>query len=385
MVITVRQLTAILTHYRVSFHERSRELLADAGINYEIIFGQPSRREATKGDVVAPTWGTAIRNLYLELGPARLTWQPAWRLMQSCDLAIVGQENRLLLNYPLQLVRPPEGRRLALWGHGRNFQAATSDGVRERWKQMWSRRCDWWFGYTEETRRLLNRIGFPDERITVFNNAVDTEEVRRMAEAVTPERLQARKGEFGVRGEAVGVFVGGLYADKRLPFLLAAAAQVRQRVPHFELLIVGGGPQLDWLKQQTRQTPWIRVLGPRFGADKVELMLLGHVFMMPGLLGLAILDAGACGLPVATTDFPGHSPEAAYLEHDRNGLKVGDWQDPAAYADAVADLLQDRARLARLAAGAGSLARARTTEDMAQRFARGVVAALSAPPRLRRA
>jgi glycosyltransferase involved in cell wall biosynthesis len=381
MVRIVRNLTAILTHYRISFHERSRELLSSAGVAYEVISGQPTAKEASKGDLATLEWGGRIRNSYLQVGGACLTWQPAWREMLDCDLAIVGQENRLLLNYPLQLAPRPRDHRLALWGHGRNFQSAAADGLKERWKRLWSTRCDWWFGYTDETRRLLQGIGFPDERITVFNNAVDTENVRRLSEAVTPERKAARMRELGLAGEAVGVFVGGLYPDKQLPFLLAAARRVRERLPAFELLILGGGPQLEWLQGETADTPWIRVLGPRFGQDKVELMRLGQVFMMPGLLGLAILDAGACGLPVATTDYPGHSPEAAYLEHEVNGLRIGDWRDPARYAEAVADLLQDPRRLARLSKGADALARARTTEDMAQRFAAGVVNALAAPRR----
>lgn len=81
-------------------------------------------------------------------------------------------------------------------------------------------------------------------------------------------------------------------------------------------------------------------------------MLLARVFLMPGLVGLAILDAGAAGLPLVTTDYPWHSPEIAYLDPGVNGLPIRLWRDPGAYVDAVAGLLADSAWLASMRAEA---------------------------------
>ncbi|KQN01156.1 hypothetical protein ASE82_16925 [Sphingomonas sp. Leaf230] len=106
-------------------------------------------------------------------------------------------------------------------------------------------------------------------------------------------------------------------------------------------------------------------------------MLLGQVFMMPGLIGLAILDAGAAGLAIATTDFPWHSPEIAYLEPGVSGLKVADWENPEAYAAEVAALLLDRPALDRMRAAARSMAERYSIEAMAQNFASGVLKALA--------
>jgi glycosyltransferase involved in cell wall biosynthesis len=123
------------------------------------------------------------------------------------------------------------------------------------------------------------------------------------------------------------------------------------------------------------------VLGPRFGAEKVELMRLGKLFLMPGLLGLAILDAAAAGLPTITTAYPWHSPEIAYLDDGVSGLMVRDWQDPRSYADAVTALLLDRPRLNAMAAAACAMVDYYSVEAMAERFAKGVLAALAAPSR----
>ncbi|WP_230772201.1 glycosyltransferase family 4 protein [Sphingomonas sp. Leaf4] len=371
-------LTHTVFHYRQAFHELVRENLQRDRVDYVVVYGQPDRIEERKNDAVNLSFGRKIRNRYIYRLGQPLIYQPALRALLSADLAIIIQENRLLLNYPVQLFRRLLKPKIALFGHGRNFQSRNPDGRAERFKQFWADKSDWWFGYTEETRSHIAALGFPDDRITVFNNAVDSGTVRRAANAVTAERMQARRVELGLTGNNVAVFVGGLYPDKRLDYLVAAADLIRASVPDFELIVAGGGVDLPLIKQLATSRPWIKVMGPRFGTDKVELMRLGKIFLMPGLLGLAILDAAAAGLPTITTDFPWHSPEIAYLENGVNGLRVQGWDDPAAYAVAVVGLLGDTERLQNMTAAARLLSDNYTIEAMAERFADGVRAALAA-------
>ncbi len=369
-------LTATLTHYRVAFHEQVRTRLSDQNVSYELIYGQPATAEATKGDTVDLGWAKKLPNRFFQLNGRTLVWQPVIRHLRRADLVVLGQENRLLLNYGLQLMRSWGAPRIALWGHGRNFQAR-KDSAGELWKCFWATRCDWWFAYTEETRQHIEALGFPAERITVFNNAMDTSELRRLAIEVTPARLEQKRNELDILGTNVGIYVGGLYDEKRLDFLVDAADRVRRYIVDFELVIVGGGPAAEALTTLAAMRPWIKLTGPRFGIDKVELMKLGKLFLMPGLVGLAILDAGALGLPTVTTAYPYHSPEIAYLDNGVNGLIVEAWRDPQAFADAVVDLLRDRDRLARMSLAARQTAAHFTIEAMADRFVEGALKALA--------
>jgi glycosyltransferase involved in cell wall biosynthesis len=95
---------------------------------------------------------------------------------------------------------------------------------------------------------------------------------------------------------------------------------------------------------------------------------------MPGLVGLAILDAFTASLPMATTDVPIHSPEIEYLEGGRNGLVTE--HNVEAYAQAMVSLLSDRNRLKALQEGAASSGRIYTIENMVERFRRGIVVCL---------
>jgi glycosyltransferase involved in cell wall biosynthesis len=374
-------LTAVLPQYRVPFHEGVRARLAAAGIQYDLIFGQPGKYEATKGDFASLSWGISIINRYMKIGPFTAVWQPALREAWKSDMVIIGQENRLVINYVLQTLRRVRRGKLALWGHGRNFQAEAGTGLSEWWKRVWATRCDWWFAYTEETRKIVQRSGFPPDRITVFNNSIDTSGLRRMAEQIDEQQLSALRSRLGIGESPVGVYVGGIYDHKRIDFLIEAAVEIRRRIPDFVLIIVGSGSDRWRAEAAAGAHSWIMYLGPRFGREKVELLRLGRVFLMPGLVGLAILDCAAVGIPIVTTAYPYHSPEIAYLEPGHNGIMVQEWRSVKAYADAVVSVLQDGAARERMAAGAKEVGRSYSIERMAQCFADGVIAALSSPKR----
>jgi len=360
-------------HYRLPFHERLRVLLASRGIEYRVYYCEPQKENRRRKDEVEIQWRAKVR---LSAIPGGLLFQHALREIRNYDLIIIQQENKLLLNYIVNIASIFGGKRVAYFGHGRNFQSRNPGGAGERWKRFWATKVNWWFGYTDETRHHIESLGFPSERITVFNNAVDTSEVRRQVEAVTSTRLDELRVELGLSGRHVGVFVGGIYPDKRMPFLVAAADEIRARLPDFEMLVIGGGSDLPVIEELARKRPWIHVLGPRFGQEKIELMMLGQMLLMPGLVGLAILDAGTAGLPMATTRFPWHSPEIAYLEPGVNGIMVEDWENPTAYGVAVANVLADPLRLAAMRDAARQLGRTHTIEAMASRFADGVLKAL---------
>jgi glycosyltransferase involved in cell wall biosynthesis len=175
------------------------------------------------------------------------------------------------------------------------------------------------------------------------------------------------------------VFVGGLYKEKRLEFLIAACDLIRSAVPDFHVIVIGTGRDAHILEAAAASRPWLHILGPKFGMEKTELVSLGKVWLMPGLVGLAILDSFAYELPLITTDLPYHSPEIDYLEDGVNGLVVSDSNSEASYADAVIGLLQDETKRQNLVQGGLASRNKYSIEEMARRFADGVQNALTAP------
>ena len=86
---------------------------------------------------------------------------------------IVEQANRLALNYLLLAARPAGGPRVAFFGHGANLQGNPAS-LREHWRRILARTPNWWFAYTDGTADRVLSAGFPANRMTVVQNAVDT-------------------------------------------------------------------------------------------------------------------------------------------------------------------------------------------------------------------
>jgi glycosyltransferase involved in cell wall biosynthesis len=366
-------------HYRVGFYDSLRRLLADRGVRLRLLAGRPGPDDAARGDAALVPWAEAVRNLHVPLGRREIVWQACLRRVWSADLVVLEQASRLLLTYPLLAGQAVGGPRVALWGQGHHVLRHRASPVGEAVKRVVSRRVDWWFAYNERSVDVVAGLGYPRERVTAVRNAVDTRGLRELREAIGEAELAVLRQELGLSGDHVAVCCGSLYVEKRLPFLLAASDAVRAAVPDFELLVIGDGPEAAAVRSAAASRPWVHVLGALRGREKVRAMALARLQVLPGAVGLGVLDGFALGLPLVTTADPVQGHEFDYLTPGENGVVVEEWRDPAAYARAVAATLRDEAVLEKLREGCAAAAASYTIEAMAESFAGGVLAALRAP------
>ncbi len=360
-----------LLHYRTALFDRLREVCASRGIDLHLVHGQASRRESAKKDEGSLPWAHKVQNRFWELGARDLVWQPFPAALRDADLVVVMQENRILSNYPLLLGRLWSPRRVAYWGHGVNFQSDAPTGLREKWKQMMLTRVDWWFAYTDMTVEILRRAGYPRERITCLDNAIDNEAFEHDLASVTDAQLQAMRTQIDApEGAPVGLFCGSLYPDKRLDYMVAAADGIHAALPAFRLVVIGDGPSASEIRAAAETRPWLKWVGVRKGQEKAAWFKLADVVINPGLVGLHILDSFCSGTPMITTAESRHSPEIAYLRDGENGLVVHG--GAGRYAGAVVALFTDRARLDAIKQAALRDARHYTLDNMVERFADGI-------------
>jgi glycosyltransferase involved in cell wall biosynthesis len=370
-----------LLHYRQAFFERLRSACSERGIELHLVHGQPSPAEALKKDTGQLAWADVMQNRFLRVRGVDVIWQPFPRALRDADLVVLIQENRILSNYPWLLrLRGRPGQRIGYWGHGRNLQSAAPDGLRERWKRWFVNRVDWWFAYTESTRELLQSDGFPAERISVLDNAIDNEQFVADLAAVTPAQIEACRARVGAPpGSPVGLYCGSLYPDKRLDLLIESADLVQARHSGFRLVVIGDGPSRSIITEAATTRPWLHAVGVQRGIDKAMWFRIASAYMSPGAVGLHVLDAFCAGVPMITTVNARHGPEIAYLETGRNGFVVKD--DARVFAETLHDLLADATRLARIRAAAADDARRYTLANMVQRFVDGIEACLKLPPK----
>lgn len=361
-----------MTHYRVAFFESLRHQLAERDIELVLAYGMGTAEEQGKNDGADIGWGQKLPTSYVWGG--RICYQPLREVCDGADMVVIALENKLVCNLWHQFAPVPY--KVALWGHGANLQGDAASW-REKFKRRVARRADWWFGYTEHSRPLIAQSGFPEDRITVLNNAIDTAEMRSEFDATSPADLAVWRAAHGLGDGPVGIFLGSLYEEKRIDFLLDAATAIRAQVPGFELLLVGAGPQKSMVEAFCKEHAWAHFAGMLKGQNKVLALASATVMLNPGLVGLGILDSFVCEVPMVTTDCGLHSPEIVYLQSGVNGLMTNNTLDD--YVRECVALITSPTKLTAMKTACKSSASTYTVENMARNFADGVEQCLQSP------
>ncbi|HYG37843.1 MAG TPA: glycosyltransferase family 4 protein [Cytophagales bacterium] len=362
-----------LAQYRIEFHNQLKKRLANEGVELTLIYSKLNNEDALKKDAVDLEWAICVPGKIFKLGSVNLLWQSCRRYLKDQDMVIVEQANKNLLNYLLFIRKYYSNQKLAYWGHGINRQINKGD-VRNKFKKIFQNKSDWWFAYTGNVKNYLVEGSFPEDRITTVNNAIDTRFLMESYNEVSEEQADTLKKQLNISSNNIGIYCGGIYKEKRISFLIESCTLIKKQIPDFHLLVIGSGADAWQVQKAADSYDWIHYLGPKFGKEKVAFFKISSVFLMPGLVGLAILDSFALQTPIVTTDFPFHSPEIEYLENGKNGLITEDnTQD---YSNAVIRLFKEEKLRNELLEGCKASALKYTVEKMVDNFAEGILACL---------
>ncbi|VAX22197.1 hypothetical protein MNBD_NITROSPINAE02-1488 [hydrothermal vent metagenome] len=371
----------VMCDYRKKFYLLLHGKLLSENISLVVCAGLPWPGEGFVDVLGELGFGARSENIKIA---GKAYWQKgALGPAKNTDLIIFEQANSALINYYLLLKRKLGGKaKVAYWGHGWHF--SKNSGVRNSWKRFFANKTDWWFAYTELSAKNVEKTGFPRDKITVLNNAVDTTSMRNERKKVTATQLAALREElFGQdklpNSEYVfGVFSGRLVEDKMIPFLLESVELIHEKIPNFRMIIIGDGPEKNRVARFCEKNRWCAWLGrlPTMSERGIIICSLGDIWIHPGAVGLAILDAFSFGIPLVTTDIGVHGPEIAYLEQDVNGMITD--HTPLGYATAVVDILNNKDRLENMRRAATRSSELYTVEAMAENYAEGIIKCLSA-------
>jgi glycosyltransferase involved in cell wall biosynthesis len=327
----------ILPHYRIPFFERLFQVLAEKNIELIVIYGQHRENTVPKSVNVDRPWALKINNYYLFSENNEVVWQPCFLKAVNADLVIIEQANRLLINYLFLLTRKFIKPKIALWGHGRNFQSINPDGLLESWKKWLSKQVDWWFAYTQSSAELVKSIGFAEKKITITQNAICTESLIQAKNKISSTQMNIIKMELGISGDNIVIYCGGIYEQKKMCFLIGACKEIKKQVDDFHVIFIGDGPEAFLVKKFDEENQWVHYLGEKLDTDIVPYFSISKLMLMPGLVGLSVVDSFALEVPIVSTDIPIHSPEFSYLENGINAQIVK--YDLKKYSDQVSKLL----------------------------------------------
>lgn len=239
-------------------------------------------------------------------------------------------------------------------------------------------RVDWWFSYTDATTKILLKDGYPKDRISTLNNAIDNETFIRDMESVDDDmRAKILRLIDADELSVIALFCGSLYLDKRLHYMIEAADIVSKHINNFRLIIIGDGPDSNQIDCATQSRPWMKWVGTQTGVNKASYFRIADFIFNPGAVGLHILDSFCSGVPMITCADAKHGPEISYIKHGENALMVDG--GPSSYANEIIDLVSNPTRLRLLQQGALKSAEKYTLVGMVNNFVEGIEQCLETP------
>lgn len=213
--------------------------------------------------------------------------------------------------------------------------------------ETWAlRHADHCFCICEGLRRDIAARGIAADKITVIPNAVDIENFRPV-DTVD----QALQDALALRGKRVIGFIGSFYYYEGLDLLLDAARLMREHIAGLHVLLVGGGPAEQQLKQRAAE---LGIADITTFAGRVPQQQVGAYYSLIDVLAyprqsmritelvtpLKPLEAMAQKRLFVASDVGGHRE---LVEDGRTGVlhKAG---DAASLAEKLTLLLQDPGR-----------------------------------------
>jgi glycosyltransferase involved in cell wall biosynthesis len=210
---------------------------------------------------------------------------------------------------------------------------------------------------------VLRRLGIREEKLMLLGNGIDLD--RFDPDSISAAEVHAARADLGAHA-STDVVVGAvsrLVREKGLQEVFEAARRVRRNVPAIRFVVIGPEePQksasLTRADRAAATAAGVRFLGER--ADVVRLYRGMDVYVLASHregFPRSAMEAAAMGLPIVATDVRGCRQ---VVDDGVSGFLVPP-RDPAALADAVADLAVDPERRAQM--GAAGRRRARQHFD----------------------
>jgi len=222
--------------------------------------------------------------------------------------------------------------------------------------------CDVVLSPSPASDERLTQLGIVPDRIARWDRGVD---LRRFDPALRAPGL--------LPGEITVMYAGRLTKEKGVELLADAFLRARWRDPRLHLVLAGGGPEEEALRERLGDAAtflgWLDVDELARAYASADLFLFAS---QTDTFGQVILEAQASGLPVLAVAEGGPT---SLIDHGETGLLIS--AEPDALAEAVVGLVQRPVLRERLIHAALNIVRTKTWEAALERLAVGYRLALS--------
>ena len=240
-------------------------------------------------------------------------------------------------------------------------KVVVSERCVDSWKQGWQlwldrrliSRTDRLVGNSQSVVDFYRQLGVPAEKLVCIPNGIDCPPILHVDRLALLRELGWPSDSF------VAGFVGRLAHQKRVDDLIFAVETLRQTRPMARLLLIGDGPQRDYLERFARDVgceDHVRFLGHRPDVDR-WLALMDVFCLASAFEGMSnsLMEAMAAGKPAVVSDIP---PNRELVMQGETGFLVPTG-DRVGYMQFLRALIDDRSLRTRL----GAASRKRMQDD----------------------
>jgi len=312
-----------IPHYRISVYNHLSGYLEQRG--YELTVASDGIEEGNTQHIKFVH--ADMRLSFWNLAKALLILNP--------DAVIYWVRLRHLYLFPILILIKLLGIKAIYWGHGSDW--AKKENMRLKTWANWIEYTlsDALVLYAEHQREHVSRRFEP--KIFIANNTLCFDEFKHPS--INHGMLLE---QYNVTTSKNILCMGRMQKRKRLDDLFAAFRMLNR--DDTGLILVG--PDTDGVLQNV-EGRHIYKLGPIYGTKRLDLLASADIFCLPGAVGLGIVDAFYCGLPLVT-EAGDESPEIMYLKDGVNGFIVprGDVRELSAKLALLLDNPDLRSRFA---------------------------------------
>ncbi len=330
--IKVALVISTISHYRVPIY---RTLHNKPDIHLHIFHGADIR--GTKFSNATDTEGIEHSELWTFQSRLRssgrdshVTFNPSlplvlWRYRPDVIITAGGGNifNNLLVAAYVAITRTP----VICWSLGM-LKGRKYTGLARQYRKLvvWFEAfSDALLGYSTRAIQYFHDTGHPPEKCFLAVNCLDTDKIFSDIQRIQADVVPLRQ-RLGLDNKQVVLFVGAMESNKRLDRLVRAFRKAVSEVPSLHLLMVGDGSsrlETEDLIADLGIADKVSFTG-RVVEDVATYFQLASVFVLPGLGGLAMIEAMAHGVPVICGTCDG--TEEDYIVDGENGFRFDDQQ-----------------------------------------------------------
>lgn len=191
--------------------------------------------------------------------------------------------------------------------------------------------------YVEKAYEIFGSYGVPKEKIFIMYNSPDTDHLFDVRAKLEKEALILPHSDYRL------IHVGRLIEWKRVDMLIRSLKKVKSEFKDAELLIIGTGPEENYLKTLIKSLELensVKFLGGIYKPEDLgKYLLASTIYVLAGMGGISINDAMIFGKPVICSICDGTEKKLVY--EGRNGLYFKDG-DEDSLTDSIKKLLRNR-------------------------------------------